>query len=156
VISHTLNKVPLTLVNATAVDQVVAAPASDLAFVTYTGSTPGASLPYYIPGSNGASGTASYVTLNGASLITAPLAGAFSPDGTYFFVSTAGDNMVHYITIPTKVTSSTPPVDSQQIAPNLPACVPISAGGNDFGCTFTGTGSIVPASVIVVKPRSTT
>jgi hypothetical protein len=155
-ISHTLNKFPLSQVNATAVDQVVVAPASDLAFVTYTGSTPGASLPYYIPGSGGAPGTVSYVNLNGASVITAPLAGAFSPDGTYFFVSTAGDNMIHYISIPTKITSATPPTDSQQIAPNLPACTP----GADPDCVLTNaivpSSGIVPASVVVVKPRSTT
>ncbi len=38
-----------------------------------------------------------YVTLTGASSITAPIAGAFSPDNTLFFVSTSGDNKVHYI-----------------------------------------------------------
>jgi len=155
-ISHTLNKLPLSQVSATAVNQVVAAPASGLAFVTYTGTTAGASLPYYLPGTNGAAGTVGYVPLTGAANITAPLAGAFSPDGTYFFVSTAGDNLVHYITIPTKVTPSAVPTDSQQIAPNLPPCTPVSAGGNDLGCTYTGNGTVVPATVIVVKPRSTT
>jgi hypothetical protein len=155
-ISHTLNQLPLSQVNATAVNQVVAAPASSLAFVTYTGTTTGASLPYYLPGTNGAAGTVGYVPLTGAANITAPLAGAFSPDGTYFFVSTAGDNLVHYITIPAKVTSSSLPVDSQQISPNLPSCVPVSAGGNDLGCTYTGSGTVVPATVVLVKPRSTT
>jgi hypothetical protein len=155
-ISHTLNQLPLSKVNATAINQVVAAPASGLAFVTYDGSTTGASLPYYQPGSNGAAGTVGYVTLTGATAITAPVAGAFSPDGTYFFVSTAGDNLVHYITIPNKITTSAVPVDSQQIAPNLPACTP----GADPDCIFTnGTApasGIVPATVVVVKPRSTT
>ncbi len=155
-ISHTLNQVPLTQVNATAVNQVVVAPASGLAFVTYSGSTTGASLPYYIPGSGGAAGTVNYVTLNGASVITAPLAGAFSPDGTYFFVSTAGDNQIHFISIPTKITTSTPLIDTQQLAPGLPACTPVSAGGIDAGCTYTGSGTVVPATVVVVKPRSTT
>jgi hypothetical protein len=134
----------------------VAAPASGLAFVTYNGTTAGASLPYYLPGSIGTAGTVGYVPLTGAANITAPLAGAFSPDGTYFFVSTAGDNLVHYITIPTKITPSAVPTDSQQIAPNLPACTPVAAGGNDLGCTYTGNGTVVPATVIVVKPRSTT
>jgi hypothetical protein len=153
---HTLNTLPLSKVNATAVNQVVPAPASDLAFVTYTGSTPGALLPYYIPGSNSAAGTVNYVTLNGASAITAPLAGAFSPDGTYFFVSTAGDNQVHFISIPNKITTSTPPTDSQQIAPSLPACTP----GADPDCILTNStapaSGVVPATVVVVKPRSTT
>jgi len=116
-ITHTLNQVPVSNVNATAVNQVVPAPASNLAFVTYNGSTPNALLPYYIPGSGGATGTVGYVTLGGsaASAITAPLAGAFSPDDTLFFVSTAGDNLIHYISIPTSVTTATPPTDTQQI-----------------------------------------
>jgi hypothetical protein len=88
--------------------------------------------------------------------VTAPLAGAFSPDNRIFFVSTAGDNLVHYISIPQNVTTATPPTDTQQLAPNLPACIPVSAGGNDSGCTYTGSGSVVPATAIVVKPRSTT
>jgi sugar lactone lactonase YvrE len=155
-ISHTLNQLPLSKVNATAINQVVAAPSPGLAFVTYNSSTPGALLPYYLPGSNGAAGTVGYVPLTGANSITAPVAGAFSPDGTYFFVSTAGDNLVHYITIPNKITSTAVPTDSQTTAPNLPACTPVSAGGNDLGCTYTGTGTVVPATVITVKPRSTT
>ena len=155
-ISHTLAQVPVTATGVTAIDQVVPAPNSSLAFLTYNGTTPGASLPYYIPGTGGAAGTVSYVSLNNASAITAPLAGAFTPDGTLFFVSTAGDNLIHYISIPASVTAATPPTDTQQIAPNLPACTPISAGGNDLGCTYTGTGTVVPATVITVKPRSTT
>lgn len=156
-IAHTVNQLPLSQINATAVDQVVTAPLNNLAFITYTGTTPGASLPYYIPGSGGAAGTVNYfTTLTGASVITAPLAGAFSPDGTYFFVSTAGDNMVHFISIPTTVTTATPLTDSQQIAPNLPACTP----GADPDCVLTNANvpasGIVPATVVVVKPRSTT
>jgi hypothetical protein len=143
-------------VNATAVNQVVAAPASGLAFVTYDGTTAGNTLPYYLPGSGGAAGTVGYVPLTGATAITAPLAGAFSPDGTYFFVSTAGDNLVHFITIPSMITSSAMPVDSQQLAPGLPACTP----GADPDCTLTNStapaSGIVPATVIVVRPRSTT
>jgi hypothetical protein len=138
------------------VDQVVASPASNLAFITYNGTTTGATLPYYIPGTGGAAGTVGYVPLSGSSAITAPLTGAFSPDDSYFFVGTAGDNLVHYITIPPHVSTTTPPTDSLQIAPNLPACVPVAAGGNDLGCTYTGTGTVVPVTVITVKPRSTT
>ena len=52
------------------------------------------------------------------------MAGAFSPDNTLFFVSTSGDNMVHYIDTRTLT-------DTQQISPNLPACTP----GSDPGCT---------------------
>ena len=157
-IQHTLNQVPVNNANATAVNQVVASPASNLAFITYDGSTPGALLPYYVPGAGGAAGTVGYVTLGGSSAasITAPLAGAFTPDDSLFFVSTAGDNLIHYISIPPIVTPAAQPADTQQIAPNLPACRPVSAGGNDIGCTYSGSGSIVPATAIAVKPRSTT
>jgi hypothetical protein len=140
---------------AAAVNQVVPSPASDLAFITYTPSTDNTTsqLPYYVPGSGGAPGRVGYVTLmNGSSTsttVTAPIAGAFSPDNTLFFVSTAGDNQIHYISVPTLT-------DTQQIAPFLPACLPVSQGGVDKGCVFSGTGTIVPATAIGVKPRSTT
>jgi len=152
-LTNTLNTVNVTGVTAAAVNQVVAAPNSNVAFVTYTppiNATGGAPLPYYLPGS----GVVNYLPLTGAA-VTAPLAGAFSPDNTYFFVSTAGDNLIHYISIPQNVTA-TPPTDSQQIAPGLPACIPVSAGGNDSGCVYTGNGTVVPTTAIAVKPRSTT
>jgi hypothetical protein len=84
--------------------------------------------------------------------------GAFTPDDSLFFVGTAGDNLVHYITIPTNVTTATPPTDTQQIAPGLPACIPVSDGGTDPGCILptTYTDPTVPVTAIVVKPRSTT
>jgi sugar lactone lactonase YvrE len=155
-IQHTLNQAVLSKANATSVNQVIASPASNLAFITYTGSTPGASLPYYVPGSGGAAGSVGYLTLTGSSTITAPLAGAFSPDDSLFFVSTAGDNMIHYLSVPL-VTSNPAKADTQQIAPNLPACTPVANGGVDAGCTLTTpTTNPVPATVIVVKPRSTT
>jgi hypothetical protein len=141
--------------NAAAVNQVVAGfipqvatsqtPAPDLAFITYTplSAVSNTKLPYYIPGTG-----VGYVTLggSGASSITAPVAGAFSPDNTLFFVSTAGDNQIHYINVHTLT-------DKQQIAPNLPACTP---NGNDPGCLYSGSGTVVPATVITVTPRSTT
>lgn len=168
---------------ATAVNQVVTgtAPstastttAAPIAFVTYTtaSSTPtsctagsattAAQLPYYLPQTSGL-GPWNYVDLTCASsgiTPTAPLAGAFSPDNTLFFVSTAGDNLIHFISIPTNVNTTTaPPTDSQQYNPSLPACLPVSAGGNDAGClypTTPGANTTVPATVITVKPRSIT
>ena len=154
-INSSVNQVALTGVNATAINQVVASPVSNLAFITYNGTSTGAQLPYYIPGAGTAPGTVGYVALKGASAITAPLFGAFTPDDSIFFVSTAGDNQIHYIGIPTNP-SATPPTDTQQISPNLPACTSIANGGNDVGCTFNGTGTIVPATAITVIPRSTT
>jgi len=139
--------VPVSGVTATTVNQVVPSPTSKLAFITYNGDTPGAQLPYYVPGSG-----VSYVSLTGTA-VTAPLFGAFAPDDTLFFVGTGGDNLVHYITIPTAVTSTAVPADSQQVAPNLPTCTP---GGTDLGCTYSGSGTIAPVTAIVVKPRSTT
>jgi hypothetical protein len=149
-LTHTLNQVQLSKVNATAINQVVTSPASNLAFVTYTSTTPGALLPYYVPVTGGAVGAVNYVTLmNGSAAsttVTAPLAGAFSPDDKLFFVSTAGDNLIHYISVPTLT-------DTQQISPNLPGC---TAGGTDAGCTRSTTTTYVPATAIAVKPRSTT
>ena len=148
----------------TAINQVVASPESNLAFITYTnsGSATGAQLPYYVPNSSASSsdplaGAVGYVTLSDCpatnasypcnTAITAPVAGAFSPDDQYFFVSTSGDNMIHYINVPTLT-------DKQQISPNLPAC----SSSTDLGCTNTTVpaGDPVPATAIAVKPRSTT
>jgi hypothetical protein len=164
-------------VSASAVDQVVTGSvpqntasqtvASPLAFITYTGSTPGAALPYYIPSAGGAAGTVNYVTLSDCpttssdwpcdSTILAPLVGVFSPDNTVFFVSTAGDNEIHYIRIPPTVNAATPPTDTQQISPALPACLPVASGGVDAGCTnLNPAATIVPATAIAAKPRSVT
>jgi hypothetical protein len=157
-----LTQTTLSNVNATTVNQVItgATPVpisggvgTSLAFITYNGTTPGASLPYYLPSSNGAAGTVGYVPLVGASSITAPIAGAFSPDDTLFLVATAGDNKVHYISIPTSLSSTSVLTDTMQISPNLPGCDPATDGG----CTFTGTpGTTVPVTAIAVKPRPTT
>jgi len=116
--------------------------------VTYNGILEGATLPYYkqTTGNTSALGMVGYLTLTGSPSITAPVAGAFSPDDSLFFVSTTGDNMIHYI-------NTTTLQDTQQISPNLPACNPTT----DLGCALpAGTTGIVPATVIWVKPRATT
>jgi hypothetical protein len=156
-IAHTLNQTTLS-VSATAVNAVVTSPAAvkqgvtvagnSLSFVLYNGSSTGATLPYYTQTAADTTslGTVGYLTLTGSSAITAPLAGAFSADSTLFFVSTAGDNMIHYIDTSTLK-------DTQQISPSLPACTP----GSSSDCTITAPApSVVPATAIFVKPRSTT
>jgi hypothetical protein len=138
--------------------------AAPIAFVTY--STPSTSaaaakLPYYLlqPSSAGPVGYVTFSNSSSGAPPTAPLAGAFSPDHSIFFVSTAGDNQIHFISIPTNLSTSSPPTDTQQFSPNLPACTPVSAGGVDAGClypTAPGPNTVVPATAIAVKPRSVT
>ena len=139
-------QVPVSGITATALNQLVASPSSNLTFLTYTGSTAGATLPYYVPVSGGAAGTVKYVTFSDSNSVTAPLAGAFSLDNQYFFVSTAGDNQIHFISTSTFQ-------DTQQVSPSLPACAP----GSDPDCLNTSPSTtVVPTTVIVVKPRATT
>jgi hypothetical protein len=176
-IKSTYTQSSIAGVTASTVDQVVTGSvpqntasqtvASPLAFITYDGTSPGAVLPYYIPATGGAAGTVNYVTLSDCAStssgypcnanIVAPLVGVFSPDNTVFFVSTAGDNEIHYIHIPPTVNAATPPTDTQQISPALPACLPVADGGVDAGCTNPNpAATIVPATAIAVKPRSVT
>ena len=156
IINHSPVQSAAVSISATSLDQIIASPVSDLAFLTYNGTTTGAQLPYYLPTTPGSLGTIGYVPLSGSASITAPVTGAFSPDDNTFFVSTAGDNEIHFISIPKNLSPANPPTDTQQISPNLPACTPVSAGGLDVGCTYTGTSTTVPATVITVVPRSTT
>jgi hypothetical protein len=136
---------------ASALDQIVASPASNLAFVTYTpttGATAAATLPYYQPTTTGSLGTVGQVTFvepSGSTAVpTAPLAGVFSLDDTIFFVSTAGDDLVHYISVSTLT-------DTKQINPGL-TCTQ----GNPVTVNPCTPGQPVPATFIAAKPRSTT
>jgi len=169
-LTHTLNQLLLSrLSGVTAVNQVVtgalpqlvtsATSTQELAFVMYSDSSTTNLLPYYLPVPGGTAGTVNYVTLmNGSSAsttVTGPVAGAFSPDNSIFFDSTSGDNQIHFISIPS--TPSGAFSDTQQISPNLPACVP----GSDPDCVFNSgnpapASGIVPTTVIVVRPRTTT
>ena len=179
VINGTVNFAGVT--NATSVNQVLpgnapttasTSTAAPIAFVTYntpSTSTTAAQLPFYLPQTGGA-GPVGYVTFSQSNPLnpptsttppTAPLAGAFSPDNSVFFVSTSGDNEIHFISVPPNVTTtgSTAPTDTQQFSPNLPACTPVSAGGTDAGClypTAPASNTYVPATVITVKPRTVT
>jgi hypothetical protein len=178
-LSHTVTNQQIA-VDATQVNQVVTSPAAvtngtnvssqSLTFVTYNGvdtagATSNATLPYYLQtaASTANAGTLGSVTFSCAlpnppstciqtptAYITAPIAGAFSADNTLFFVSTSGDNLVHTIN-----TTTLQEVPTQLMAPQLPACTPVSAGGSDSGCLYTGSASIVPATGITVKPRAT-
>jgi hypothetical protein len=115
------------------IDQIVASPNSTIAFVTYTSAgTASPILPAYtIASTFGEAGTLTGVPLAGS--VTAPLAGAFSPDNSTFFVGTAGDNLVHFINVPTLT-------DTKQINPALK----------------DPKGNPVPVQFFAVKPRPTT
>jgi hypothetical protein len=121
-------------VTAASIDQVVASPDSTIAFVTYTAPA-GTSSPilpaYTISSTFGEAGTLSAVKLSGTA--TAPLAGAFSPDNTVFFVGTAGDNLVHFIDVPSLTETKT-------INPGL----------------VDPSGTPVPVQFLATKPRPTT
>ncbi|MGC2618347.1 MAG: hypothetical protein WA414_04845 [Acidobacteriaceae bacterium] len=127
---------PALPVTASEIDQVVSSPYANLAFVTYQG--PGASgvLPYYTPGTFTSGTGFSAGTLSTIQLSTgaqAPVAGIFAPDGSIFFTSTSGDNLVHMVDT-TKLT------DTQTIDPKL----------------VNSTGAAVPAQFLAVKSRATT
>lgn len=123
----------------TEIDQVVASPDSSLAFVTYNTSyttpTGGGVLPYYQPsGTMNSFGSVGQITLSGNA--GDPVAGAFSPDGSIFFVSTDGDNLIHEVT----TTGGTPVDSGTTLNPQL----------------TNANGQAVPAQFLAVKSRSTT
>lgn len=119
-------------VSPTEVDQVVASPDSSVAFVTYSATAATGVLPYYNPSAtSGALGTLGTVQLSSGA--QAPLAGIFSPDGTIFFTSTSGDNLVHMV-------NTTTLTDTQTLNPQI----------------TNGSGTAVPAQFLAVKSRSTT
>lgn len=133
-LTSTFNQIALG-VTASEVDQVVASPNSTVAFVTYNNNNQTAGtgiLPAYTPSATaGSPGTISSVQLSGTA--KSPIAGIFSPNETIFFVSTSGDNLVHFVN-PSTLT------DTQTINPGL-----VDANGNP-----------TPVQMMAVKPRSTT
>jgi hypothetical protein len=103
-LTHTVTTLPLSGVRPTAINQVIASPQSNLAFITYTAAetNTNATLPYYLPATSSAPYTLGYIpltALSGGTSPSAPLAGAFTPDDKIFFVSTAGDNSIHFISV---------------------------------------------------------
>jgi trimeric autotransporter adhesin len=113
------------------IDQVVASPTSTVAFVTYQSPSATGILPAYTPSTTpGGAGTITNVQLSGGA--KAPVAGIFAPNTTIFFVSTSGDNLVHFVD-PNTLT------DTQTINPAL----------------VDPSGTPVPVQMMAVKPRST-
>jgi hypothetical protein len=118
-------------VAATEIDQVVSSPDSSVAFVTYNAGAATGVLPYYAPLATGAVGTLGTVQLSSGA--AAPIAGVFSPDGSIFFTSTSGDDLVHLV-------NTTSLTDTMTLDPKL----------------TDGSGVAVPAQFLAVKSRSTT
>ncbi len=119
------------------IDQVVSSPYANLAFVLYQGTGATGLLPYYVPAPT--TSTTNAVTFGKLATIQLsgnarePVAGAFSPDGSLFFVSTSGDNLIHEIDTGTLK-------DIGTIDPKL----------------VNAAGQAVPAQFLAVKSRSTT
>ena len=121
-------------VTPTEIDQVVASPYSTLAFVTYQAASASGVLPYYMPSTSTSGypfGTLGSVQLSPGA--QAPIAGVFSPDGSIFFVSTSGDNLIHMV-------DTTSLTDTTTIDPKL----------------INSSGAAVPAQFLAVKSRATT
>ncbi|HTW47791.1 MAG TPA: hypothetical protein VMD92_07575 [Acidobacteriaceae bacterium] len=134
-LSTTFNSQALP-VTASEIDQVVSSPYANLAFVTYQGSGATGVLPYYVPGISSGSGSfppGTLSTLQLSSGAQAPIAGIFSPDGSIFFTSTSGDNLVHMV-------DTTTLTDTTTINPKL----------------TNPSGASVPAQFLAVKSVGTT
>lgn len=129
--TYTFNATALG-VSPTEITGVVTSPDSTMSFVTYNATNGSGILPAYAPSTTyGAAGTLNPVQLSGGA--TAPITGAFSPDDTLFFVGTAGDNLLHLISVPGLQ-------DTQTIDPKL----------------VSPSGAAVPVQFIAVQPRATT
>ncbi|MGC8550730.1 MAG: YncE family protein [Acidobacteriaceae bacterium] len=114
------------------IDQVLTSPNSLEAFVTYQSSSPSGILPAYDPSATAnQAGTMTNIQLSGSA--GDPIAGAFSPDGSIFFASTTGDDLIHMIDPSTLK-------DTGTLNPGL-------VGSSQ---------QPVPAEFIAVKSRSTT
>jgi len=152
----------LTVPGGTSINQVLVSPNSQLGFVTFfpTSATPGAGtgLPaYQIPCTTAQQQSstgcpAGQVPPGGQSLKNIPLAGSadipiagvFSPDTNTFYVSTTGDDMVHFI-------NTTTLTDTQQINPDLTCGATVTGASEPFlECTQSAP---VPALFLASRPR---
>jgi hypothetical protein len=130
-VNTTMNTGTLSI-SPTEVDQVLASPDSSIAFVTYNAAAGTGVLPWYTPsGTLGAFGALGTVQLSSGA--QAPLAGIFSPDGSIFFTSSSGDNLVHLV-------DTTSLTDTGTINPKL----------------VDGSGNPVAPIFLAVQSRSTT
>jgi len=118
------------------------------AFLTYTGvttSTGGAVLPYYqVNDGQAAPASLSSLTLTdpGAATPLSPTAGVVSPDNTTLYVTTSGDAMVHFVTIPASLNGAPPsgkPYEDLSLNPPQSTQLP---GPN---------GTFVPADAMAVR-----
>jgi hypothetical protein len=135
--TSTVTTKPLTGITATAINGIVPAANSSLAFVTYTGAS--GLLPYYIP----STGALNFFTLgNGATATSAPVSGVFSTDGLTFYAGTGGsgndtntvDNNVHILSL-----NGTTITEAGILSPALPL--------------FSGTAGAAPVNLLVQKPK---
>ncbi len=128
---------PFTQIAPSQIDQVLTAPNSSVAFVTYQSNTPDGLLPAYdVSSAANTAGTLKNIQLSGTA--GNPIAGAFSPDGSIFFASTSGDDLVHMI----------------QPSPSDPSTW-VDTGTLKPGLT-NAKQQPVPAQFIAVKSRSST
>jgi trimeric autotransporter adhesin len=129
---YSINTTALTGITPSEITEVVSSPDATLSFVTYNATSASGLLPVYKPSTTlGAVGTVTNVQLSTGA--QAPISGAFSPDDSMFFVGTSGDNLLHFIDVPSLT-------DTQTIDPKL----------------STPAGTAVPVQFIAVQPRSTT
>jgi hypothetical protein len=143
------------------IDQVLVSPNSQLAFVTFApkNSTTGSStLPAYqipcappnqtsCPAGQATTGKVVNVPLTGQAGV--PIGGTFSPDGNTFYISTSGDDLVHFIS----TSNINALADTQNINPGLTCGVTTTATANPFlDCTQ---GKPVPALFLASRPRPT-
>jgi trimeric autotransporter adhesin len=129
---YSINTTALTGITPSEITEVVSSPDATLSFVTYNATSASGLLPVYKPSTTfGVVGTVTNVQLSTGA--QAPISGAFSPDDSMFFVGTSGDNLLHFIDVPSLT-------DTQTIDPKL----------------STPAGTAVPVQFIAVQPRSTT
>ncbi|MHB8303955.1 MAG: YncE family protein [Acidobacteriaceae bacterium] len=145
--TSTANQLSLATPNIGTINQVLVSPNSQIGFVTFIpANTTGSNntLPAYkIP----ATGPGQVVNVPLTGQAGAPIAGVFSPDTNTFYVSTTGDDLIHFIDT-ANVNALT---DTQQVNPRLTCDVTTTAPANPFlACTQ---GKPIPALFLAARPR---